>query len=768
MKRLHLILLLGIALLVLASLVSPGVAWAQGGDPPPDDGDGDDGDDAGDGDTGGIITHIFKLIFPVETMQAATEIMLINILQRNAEGICDLFSGLVADLTLQNPGIKEPSGSWAWMGSDVFAPTWGFTVKIAVALWPATLAIMAALAAKESAIATSWGIADLKQALAQWLGGVLACAFSLEILDLANRLSNAVIVGIIALPIHGVSDASLQTIVNVLLGAALRVFAMGVSPVAAIVAVLVILVLGLALVVSIVGQYFARVALLYILVALAPIVLVIGILRPARWLQWLWVKGVLLVMLLGPINALLFKLALALNTAVTNPILSFLMVVGVISVLLAVNGAIIKGVFGAAAEVIGKAVETASGVIKGAATAGAVVGAAVLTGGAALGVLPAALGAGGAAAAGGGAAAAGTGASAGGGGAATAAAGATAGTAASGATGGGSATSAAGESARAAAASTSLNAPATSPGSSAGGASSAPGSGGGGAESAASAGSDEPSGFLGRLRQRWRGAAPNERAQAIGAGLRAAGGVLGPRSLAGRTAGAVGAGLQFGANQQEELGGRPSPGSSPAQPSGANLAALSPDEIRGYQDAMRDVRRDLRTPMQAAGLDPRQVERDALAPVWAAAQHDTLSNVARQAGFGDRADTASAVGDFMAYRVEGQLMAQGFLSERITRPGAPPSVPLSDSPALLDYDRGQQIAWAVGGGDMGAYAGLHHALRRYGETPAAGAEAAEGFYTTALENQSVAGVIEAARDYGGQAGVPGERLDPWLQQLPPA
>jgi hypothetical protein len=594
---------------------------------------------------------------------------------------------------------------------------------------------------------------------------VLACAFSLEILDLANRLSNAVIVGIIALPIHGVSDASLQTIVNVLLGAALRVFAMGVSPVAAIVAVLVILVLGLALVVSVVGQYFARVALLYILVALAPIVLVLGILHPARWLQWLWVKGVLLVMLLGPINALLFKLALALNTAVINPILSFLMVVGVISVLLAVNGAIIKGVFGAAAEVIGKAVETASGVIQGVATAGAVVGAAVLTGGAALGVLPAALGAGGAAAAGGGGAAAGTGASAGGSGAAPAAA-AAAGTAAGGATGGGSAASAAGESARAAAASTSLNAPATAPGSSASETPSAAGSGRGGAETAASAGGEEPSGFLDRLRQRWRGAAPNERAQAVGAGLRAAGGVLGPRSLAGRTAGAVGAGIQFGANQQEELGTRSS--SAGTQPSGANLAALSPDEIRGYQDAMRDVRRDLRTPMQAAGLDPRQVERDALAPVWAAAQHDTLSNVARQAGFGDRADTASAVGDFMAYRVEGQLMAQGFLSGRITRPGAPPSVPLSDSPALLDYDRGQQIAWAVGGGDMEAYAGLHHALRRYAETPAAGAEAAEGFYTTALENQSVTGVIEAARDYGGQAGVPGERLDSWLQQLSPA
>jgi hypothetical protein len=761
MKSLRLLLPIALCLVILLSASPLCVVRAQAdvpsdGDPPPDDG----GDDDGDGDS--IVTHIFKLIFPIETMQAATEILLVNILQRNAEGIKMLFSGMVADLSLQNPGLKTPSPSLMWLGTDVFSATWGFMIKIAIALWPATLAIMIALAAQESAVSTSWGITDLKQALGQWLGGVLACALSLEILDLANRLSNAIILGIIELPIAGAVGFSLETVVNATVSAILRtIFLESIPPAMAIIIMLVMLALGLTLIISIIAQYAARVALLYILVALAPVVLVIGILHPARWLQWLWVKGVLLVMLLGPITALLLKLALAAYNAIYNPILGFLVVLGVISVLLAINGAIIKGVFGAAVEVIDKFVATAQGIVQGAVTTGLAVGAAVLTGGAALGVMPAAVGgAGGAAAAGGAAstAAAGAGTSAGSGGAAASGL-------ASGAAAGGAATNAAGETAQAVAASTSMGPAGMPPGTGTGESTAAGGGGNESAGEAASAGSDEPTGFLGRLRQRWAGAAPHERMQAVGSGLRAAGGVLGSRSLAGRTAGAVGAGLQFGANQQEEMGARPSAAGSPAQPSGASLAALSPDEIQGYQEAMRDIRRDLRTPMEAAGLDLRQVERDAMAPVWAAAQHDTLSNVARQAGFGDRGSTAGAVGDLVAYRVEGQLMAQGFLSERITRPGAPPSVPLSDNPALLDYDRGQQIAWAAGAGDMGTYAGLHHALRRYAETPAAGAEAAEGFYNAALENRSVAGVIEAAQEYGGQAGVDGERLDPWLQQL---
>jgi hypothetical protein len=788
MKTLQLILLTGMFLVALVSLPSPCAVWAQDGDPPDDSAD-DDSDSSG---SGSIITHIFELIFPIETMQAATEILLVNVLQRNAEGIRQLFSGLVADLTLQNPGIKESSGSLMWLGVDVFVPTWNFTVKIAVALWPATLAIMAAVAAQESAIATDWGVAGLKGALAQWLHGVLMCAFSLEVIDLLNRLSNAIVEGIVTLPIRGAVGLNVQAIVNALLGASLRVFGMGVSPAAAIIAVLVELVLGLALVISIVGQYFARVALLYVIVALAPIVLVIGILRPARWLQWTWIKGLLLVMLLGPITALLFKLILALHTAIVNPILSFLMVVGVTSVLLTVNGAIIKGVFGAATEVVGKALDTATGVVQGATTAAVAVGAAVLSGGAALGVLPATLG-GSAGAAGGGAAASSAVGSAGSSGAGTVAVGVAAGATPGGAAATGSGTMAsARESARAAVANTSLETPPTRAEPDTGEESSATGgvapsigdgatAGGGGTGTALSGVGGSAltetgggSGFLGKIRRKWDEAAPHERIDAVGAAMRAGGTILGPRSLAGRAMGTTGAGLQMGARvQAEELGapqagpaaGRAEGMSSGSPSSDANLSALGADEVLGYQQAMRDVRRDLRTPMQAAGLDLRQVERDALAPVWAATQHDTLSNIARQAGFGNRGSTMSQVGDFVAYRIEGQLMAQGFLSERITRPGSRPVVPLSDTPALVDYDKGQQLAWATGKGNMASYAGLHHAIRRHASTPQAGLDAAGAFYSAALENRSVAGVIEAAQEYGAQAGVPEDRLQPWLQEL---
>ena len=273
-------------------------------------------------------------------------------------------------------------------------------------------------------------------------------------------------------------------------------------------------------------------------------------------------------------------------------------------------------------------------------------------------------------------------------------------------------------------------------------------------------------GFLGKVRKRWDKAAPHERTGAVGASLRAAGTVLGARSLAGRTMGAAGTGLQIGAQQQErDLEAGQAGGARSAPPPGTNLSALSSDEVQGYQDAMHDVHRDLGTMAGAAGLNLRQVERDAMAPVWAAAQHDTLANVARQAGFGDRGDTASIVGDFATSRVEGQLMAQGFLSQRITRPGAPSTTPLSDSPALLDYDRGQQIAWAAGGGNLATYGGLHHAIRRYAGTPGAGQDAARGFYDAAMESGSVAGTIEAAVEYGRGAGVPDSRLDPWLQEL---
>jgi hypothetical protein len=772
MRALHL-LLTGLLILAICPLF-PAVVRAQAGErlegsggngaqmpddePPPDD------DDDDNGDSGGIITHIFRLIFPVATMRAATENLLGGILLNNLEAIQLALDGLVAPLSLQNPGIKTGSGN-TMLSIDVFESTWKFMVKIAVALWPATLAIMAAAAAQESVLSTSWGISGLKYALAQWVAGVLACAFSLDVLDLANRLSNALIVDIMNMPIPG-EHMDLSGLVGLLAGAALSIDREAIGGLAAAIVIMVVaMVLGLAIVISLIGQYFARVALLYVIVALAPIVLVLGILRPARWLQSLWLRGVLLVMLLGPINALLLRLLGALFLAFDHPLLRFMMAIGLASVLLAINGAIIKSVFGTAGETFARARATVSGIaqgVQGVVTAGAAVGGAVLSGGAALGVLPSWTGP----------------------------LGGLLGAAKSGRPQRTSDTSRSdgGQTARDTVrnAGTSPAPGDRNPSSDADshqvqggtlasgtrrGADATPAQTGPGSRDEPPAGrtgaAEASSGYFDRLREGWGDAAPDRRAGALGTGLRSAGTILGGRSAAGRMMSSAGSTLQTVARQQAQERGQQDEMGFGTEGDALGSSSYSPAEWRGYKAAMEDLRRDpdLRTALNERGISLREIERDAMAPVKAAAQHDTLTNVARQAGFGDRGDTASIVGDFVTYRFEQQFVVRGFLTQPLNSPGTEPIVPLSDTPAYTDYDRGQQIAWRAGGGDMVAYAGLHHAMRRYAQTPESGQRAADSFYDAAINSGSVAGVVRAAQDFGTQAGVPSEQLEPWLRML---
>ncbi len=248
--------------------------------------------------------------------------------------------------------------------------------------------------------------------------------------------------------------------------------------------------------------------------------------------------------------------------------------------------------------------------------------------------------------------------------------------------------------------------------------------------------------------------------EAAGATLRGAGAVLGSGNLAGRAMSGIGLALDMAAHKPERS--RRAPRKPLAQ---SSTSGLAPHEAEGYREALDDVRRDLTESVEAAGLDLGAIEHEAMAPVWAAAQHQPLTSIARQAGFGDRESPRAMVSDFVAYRLEGQLMAQGVLGERVTRPGRRPTTPLTDHPTLLDYDRGQQLRWATGGGDMGTYAGLHHAIRSHAITPQAGFDAAGGFYDAALETGSVAGAIEAARQHAASAVVPSERLNPWIRRL---
>jgi hypothetical protein len=173
----------------------------------------------------------------------------------------------------------------------------------------------------------------------------------------------------------------------------------------------------------------------------------------------------------------------------------------------------------------------------------------------------------------------------------------------------------------------------------------------------------------------------------------------------------------------------------------------------------------VKTALGAAGLRVGQVERDAMAPVFAAAQHETYANIARQAGFGDRGTTEERMEDFVANRMEQQLSLQGFRDAVVTRPGPIPGPPLSENPAWIDYERGQHIAWQGEGGSMEAFARIHHAIRWHADSVPGGLAAAPGFYEAAVASGSVEGAAQAARLYGEQVGVPGEQLSMWLQDL---
>ena len=106
--------------------------------------------------------------------------------------------------------------------------------------------------------------------------------------------------------------------------------------------------------------------------------------RELRWLFWLWLKGLVLMLLLGPANGLLLKLAhvaavsgLGEISSLFGGVVKFLTAAAVLSVLLTVDYAVIKGVFGAIGEIAGKAKATTQQIVAGLVTLGGI----VLTGG---------------------------------------------------------------------------------------------------------------------------------------------------------------------------------------------------------------------------------------------------------------------------------------------------------------------------------------------------------------------------------------------------
>src|SRR5574341_807470 len=312
---------------------------------------------------GNPITQIINQIiqFPFENLVDALQNAAKSILNGTVTPLETFFSASIGRWVTSSPGIITPGGGIA-NGSDVMGPAWRLLVKVAVLLWPLTLAIIAAIAAKDAVAAASWGIGDLKEALGGWLIAVIASATSLYLMDLANRFTNATTMAILEMSFTGEAGFQPNALTTLVFGTAGILLTMVALPASLIIVVFVIL-MGLVVLSALIFQFLARFVILYILVALAPVVIILGVLPPMSWFRYMWLRGFVLVEAIGPINALLLKLVmiLAVRGPSNDPItafVNFIGAIGVLSILLTVDGIIIKGVFGAANEVMQKAVGT--------------------------------------------------------------------------------------------------------------------------------------------------------------------------------------------------------------------------------------------------------------------------------------------------------------------------------------------------------------------------------------------------------------------------
>ncbi len=284
----------------------------------------------------------FPFVNLVEALQNAIQV----ILRRAIEPIQMMFEAVLS-LWLENPGILS-SGNAALPGWDLIRDAWQFMYSIAVAFWPLTLAVVAAIAAKDAVAASTWGLGDLKQALGTWLIAVILSATSLWWMDLANNLTNA-ITSYILYNFAGPQffPGTFMVFFSTILPGLFLAF-----PLAGIIIIMFLLMLAVTIFIGLTFAIIARLVLMYLLVALGPIAIILGVLPPLRFVTHMWTRGFLLVLALGPVNALLLKMAFnvaqyASSAPAIQAAAAFVGVFGLLSILITINYAVVKGVFGA-------------------------------------------------------------------------------------------------------------------------------------------------------------------------------------------------------------------------------------------------------------------------------------------------------------------------------------------------------------------------------------------------------------------------------------
>lgn len=332
----------------------PAMVWAEpdlspipneGEEPPPPPPQ--DGDNEGDGPIQRIFKTILHIInFPTQSLADTIDLLIGGYINGALRGFQEQVGELFAHTLLSAPNLE----------AEPFRSAWSSMRTVAMILWPMTLAIIAILGSHRTATSSAWGLADMKEEIAGWFLSVLFSFFSLYICNLFNRLA----LGMTEMIMGAGSGAELTVgrLASLLLTG--WKFMEIVPKEGGILLALFLLAMALAVVLALAFQYIARYSVLFVLVALAPVAITLGMLWPLKWLRWMWIKGFICVTLIGPINALILKLIAAMGLATSGSgflgtLAGFFITVGLASILIMLDGTIIKMVFAGAMAVVEQA-----------------------------------------------------------------------------------------------------------------------------------------------------------------------------------------------------------------------------------------------------------------------------------------------------------------------------------------------------------------------------------------------------------------------------
>lgn len=306
---------------------------------------------AGTGTDGGgtVVNKIFKILFDYRTMKDA---------------IIAALNGMFADAV----GEISTTGSPLYqMGSEISQivfqteklkalrySSWIELRKVAFALLPlvASLTLWASL--KEGLYSVT-GYANTLEAVTEFVVSLGLALASYWLMEQAINLTESLTLAI-------ANAFQLDITASVFSGVLVKTFTFGsMSPVMTMIFSIVAFVFMAVFMVSVLLAFLAREVVMVIAVSLAPLMILLGAVRPLGWLRSLWSKAFFVFLLLLPVNVLLMGISAKLHLSAVDlssgPLsftLQLIIMAGTLSILIALNTTLGKLVFGAAIEVAKK------------------------------------------------------------------------------------------------------------------------------------------------------------------------------------------------------------------------------------------------------------------------------------------------------------------------------------------------------------------------------------------------------------------------------